>query len=458
MARFSLRPSVITRLVLGYGVLLAISFIAMATVFYWGTIGVLNRGTDRKIESTARALLADFHDNRYQGLASAITRDLTDGIDSDSEIYLAVSAQRTRVAGNIESVADEPATIGQLVTRNVTRNSRARRARLLATRLPDGGLLLVGRDLSEQQAIQALVWEALASGAAASIILGLAGATLFRTQINSRIAHIRLTAKGVEAGDLSRRIPVPADSNVSGDDEFGLLNRDINRMLDRIEQLMSGIRHVSDAIAHDLRTPLASIRAKLDDALRADAGREELAEVSQAAMTGIDDLILVFEKLLYIAQAESGMRGQLFERVDLSRIANDMVELYDATAEEHGTSLALVPGPAVHAHGDRNLLGSAVANLIDNAIKHAGRGARVEVRTCMLGGAAALEVRDNGPGIPQEELHRVTERFYRLDRSRGTPGNGLGLATVAAIANFHGGALRLTDDGGLVARIVLAQS
>jgi signal transduction histidine kinase len=452
---FSLRPSVITRLVLGYGVLLAISFIVLATVFYWGTIGVLNRSTDRKIESTSKALLAGFQENRYGQLASAITHELTDGIDSDSEIYLAVSSDQTRIAGNIEAVAERPAAIGRLVTRNVTRNGRSRRARLLATRLPDGGLLLVGRDLSEQEAIHALVWEALASGAAASILLGLAGALLFRSQINARIAHIRLTAKGVEAGDLSRRIPVSA---VSGDDEFGLLNRDINRMLDRIEQLMSGIRHVSNAIAHDLRTPLARIRGKLDDALRCGASRDELAGVAQAAIAEIDELILVFEKLLYIAQAESGMRGELFERVDLRRIANDMVELYDATAEQHGTSLALKPGPAVHTHGDRNLLGSAVANLIDNAIKHAGRGARVEVSTCTLDGAAALEVRDNGPGIPPAELHRVTERFYRLDRSRGTPGNGLGLATVAAIAHFHGGALRLSDDGGLVARIVLAQS
>jgi signal transduction histidine kinase len=452
---FSLRPSVITRLVLGVGVLLAISFIVLATVFYWGTIGVLDRSTDRKIELTARALLADFHGNRYEALAGAITHELTDGIDSDSELFLVVSSGQTRIAGNIESLADQPAAIGQLVTRKVTRNSYSRRARLLATRLPDGGLLVVGRDLSEQEAIQALVWKALASGAAASIILGVAGALLFRKQINARIAHIRLTAKGVEAGDLSRRIPVSA---VAADDEFGLLNRDINRMLDRIEQLMSGIRHVSNAIAHDLRTPLARIRAKLDDALRAKASRDALAEVCQSAMTEIDELILVFESLLYIAQAESGMRGQLFETVDLSRIANDMVELYDATAEQNGTLLSVLPGPAVHAHGDRNLLGSAVANLIDNAIKHAGRGARVDISTCMIEGAAAIEVRDNGPGIPPGELHRVTERFYRLDRSRGMPGNGLGLATVAAIAHFHGGALRLTDERGLVARIVLAQS
>lgn len=452
---FNVRPSFITRLVFGFSVLLAVSFVVLATVFYWGTIGVLNRSMDRKIVSTTRTLMAGFQGNRYEQLASAITHELTDGIDSDSEIYLAVAGSGRRIAGNIESQANSVPTIGQLVTRNVYRNGSPHRARLLASRLSDGGLLLVGRDLSEQESIQELVLEALALGGAAAIILGVFGASVFRKQISSKIAHIRLTAKGVEAGDLSRRIPV---FEVSGDDEFGLLSRDINRMLDRIEQLMSGIRHVSNAIAHDLRTPLARIRGKLDDALRARATRETLVVVSQSAMTEIDELILVFEKLLYIAQAESGMRDQQFERIDLSTIANDMVELYDATAEQNGTVLEVLPGPAVHAHGDHNLLGSAVANLIDNAIKHAGYGARVQVSAYMLNGAPVIEVRDNGPGIPSPELHRVTERFYRLDRSRGTPGNGLGLTTVAAIANFHGGALTLIEERGLVARIVLAHS
>ena len=434
---------------------LAVSFIVLGTVFYWGTIGVLNRSTDRKIVSTARTLMANFRDNRYEQLASAITHELTDGIDSDSEIYFAVSGTGKHIAGNMESLAAKDPAIGQLVTRNVYRHGGIHRVRLLANRLPDGGLLLVGRDLSEQESIQTLVWEALASGGATAIILGVISALLFRKQINLKIAHIRLTAKGIEAGDLSRRIPV---STALDDDEFGLLNRDINRMLDRIEQLMSGIHHVSNAIAHDLRTPLSRIRGRLDDALCSGASRDALAKVCQSAMTEIDELILVFEKLLYIAQAESGMRDQLFETVDLSRIANDMVELYDATAEQNGTLLEILTGPAVHAHGDHNLLGSAVANLIDNAIKHAGRGARVQVIAYMLNGAAAIEVRDNGPGIPAGELHRVTERFYRLDRSRGTPGNGLGLATVAAIARFHGGALTLIDERGLVARIVLAES
>jgi signal transduction histidine kinase len=448
----NIRPSVITRLALGFGILLAVSFIVLATVFYSGTIGVLNRSTDRKIASTSSRLEADFRGNSYAQLAAAITKELSDGIDSDSELFLAASGSGSRIAGNINALPAPSPPLGQLVTRDVSRNGNTHRARLLASRLSDGGLLIVGHDLSEQEAIQTLVWEALATGGGTSIFLGVVGAFLFRKQIIGRISDIRLTAKGIEAGDLSRRIPA------SGDDEFGLLNRDINRMLDRIEQLMNGVRHVSNAIAHDLRTPLSRVRGKLDDALRSDATLETLVDASQSAIAEIDDLILVFEKLLYIAEAESGMRDQIFERLDLTQIATDMVDLYDATAEECGTILEKLPGPTVHGHGDRNLLASAVASLIDNAIKHAGPGATVRVSVYHSEDTATIEVRDNGPGIPEGELHRVTQRFYRLDRSRSMPGNGLGLAIVAAIATFHGGALTLADDRGLVARISLAQT
>jgi signal transduction histidine kinase len=447
----SARPSVITRLVLGFGVLLAISFMALATVFYWGTIGVLNRSTDRKIVSISNRLVADFWPARYDRLAKAIGSELGDGIDSDSEIYYAVSGSGDRIAGNLRSVP-YPSRIGQLATRDVMRNGQVHRARLVANRLPDGGLLVVGHDLSEQEAIQRLVLQALAAGGGTSILLGVVGALLFRRQIIRRISDIRLTARTIEAGDLSRRIPD------SGDDEFGLLNRDINRMLDRIEQLMNGVRHVSNAIAHDLRTPLSRIRARLDDALRSSPTCDTLTDASQSAMSEIDELILVFDKLLYIAEAESGVRDQLFETVDLAQIVVDMVELYDAKAEECETVLSIAPGSPLYAHGDRNLLASAVASLIDNAIKHAGPGASIQVSAFHLEGGPTIEVRDNGPGIPHEELHRVTQRFYRLDRSRSMPGNGLGLSIVSAIATFHGGALTLRDEHGLIARISLAGS
>ncbi len=445
----NLSPSVITRLLIGYALLVAASFVALAAVFYIGTIGVLNRSIDAKVVSIGSRLAAEYQAHGGARLAAAIDQERRDGADSDSEIFFAASGAGAPIAGNLASPPPTGAVYNRLSTTRVVRNGGAHRARLLAQRLAGGGVLVVGRDLREQESIQAMVWEALATGGAAALILGIVGALWFRSQINRRIADIRLAAEAIEAGDLSRRIPV------AGHDEFGLLNRDINRMLDRIEQLMNGIRHVSNAIAHDLRTPLGRIRGKLDDALRSAPSAAGMAEAAHGAIADIDDLTQLFEKLLYIAEAESGMRDRQFGTVDLSEIALDMVELYDATAEERGAILSNATPRPVPARGDRNLLASAVASLIDNAIKHTGAGTTVIVRTFTAGALATIEVRDDGPGIPAAELPRVTERFYRLDRSRNRPGNGLGLSIVAAIVTLHRGTLSLHDEAGLVARIAL---
>jgi signal transduction histidine kinase len=316
--------------------------------------------------------------------------------------------------------------------------------------LPDGGFLYVGRDLSEQDSIRDLVIKALLAGAGASLLVLVIGALLFRHQIEKRIGEIRRTARRIEAGDLTQRIPV------SSEDEFGRLSVDINRMLDRIGHLMDGVRHVSNAIAHDLRTPLGRIRSRLDEAVRRETTAASLSTAASSAIEGIDELILVFDKLLQIAEAESGMRAKSFEAVDLNAIARDMVELYDASAEERQVSLRPAGDGSVLAAVDRNLVASAVASLIDNAIKYAGPGATVEVGAYAQPQSVAIVVRDNGPGIPEAERPRVTERFYRLDSSRNLPGNGLGLSIVSAIATLHGGALQLEDASpGLLARIVL---
>jgi signal transduction histidine kinase len=220
--------------------------------------------------------------------------------------------------------------------------------------------------------------------------------------------------------------------------------------------LMDGVRHVSNAIAHDLRTPLSRVRSTLDDALRHNNSPSVLSEAAHSAIDGIDDLILVFNKLLQIAEAESGMRTASFEAVDLARILRDIVELYDAAAEESRVQLRIASESPVWASGDRDLLASAVASLIDNAIKYAGGGATVEVSAQAEPQGVVISVQDNGPGIPIDELPRVTERFYRLDQARSLPGNGLGLAIVAAIAQLHAGQLRLEDGNpGLRASIFL---
>jgi signal transduction histidine kinase len=450
----SLRRSIATRLALGYGLLVAVSITILAAVFYFGTLGAFDRSINGKIVTIANRLVETYEPKPQRELAQEIGRLLADGIDSDTEIYLLLSAGGDRLAGNIAAWPADADGFGRLIDGEVVRDGRKSAGRLFATRLPDGAVLVVGRDLEDREAIRDMVWRALAIGACLALVLIVAGASFFRRQIERRISDIRHTSHEIEAGDLTRRIPVPTGDE--GNDEFGRLKADINRMLDRIQHLVDGVRHVSNAIAHDLRTPLGRVRNRLDGALRADSGGGSLALAAGATIQEIDEVIVLFEKLLQIAEAESGMRPESFEVVDLRRIARDMVELCNAAGEDGRVTLLPDADEGVCANGDRNLLASAVAGLIDNAVKYAGAQARVDVGAWTERGCAVLVVRDNGPGIPEVELAKVTGRFYRLDRSRHVPGNGLGLSIASAIVTLHRGRLALTNGSpGLIARIEL---
>jgi signal transduction histidine kinase len=452
MRRFRLGNSLAARLALGNGALLVGLIFVISGVFYFGTVGVLDRSMDGKIVAISARLLQAYGNRPVAELVREIDRELRDGIDSDTEIFLVTSPAGERVVGNLSQWPTADTPTGQLVNRQVVRDGRPSFARLIVRPMPHGGLLYVGRDLSEQRAIRDLVLRALEAAAAVSLVLIALGAWFFRRQIERGIGGIRRTAHEIEAGNLDRRIAL------SGDDEFARLGRDINRMLDRIEQLMNGVRHVSNAIAHDLRTPLGRIRARLDEALTREMTISGLAHAGRLAIEEIDDLILLLNKLLQIAEAESGMRTGSFVRVDLTRVVRDMAELYDAAAEEAGITLAVSSEAPVWAKGDRDLLASAVASLIDNAIKYAGAGSKVELsaESGPEDSLAIVTVRDNGPGVPDDELSKLTERFYRMDRSRHQPGNGLGLAIVSAIASLHSGKLVLANASpGLRASILL---
>jgi signal transduction histidine kinase len=219
---------------------------------------------------------------------------------------------------------------------------------------------------------------------------------------------------------------------------------------------MDGVREVSNAIAHDLRTPLSRIRSLLEEAVRSGTTRETLSKKASTAIRGIDELIIVFDKLLQIAEAEAGTRRQSFQPVALKEIITDVVELYDATAEAKAIRLLTAVEGEPTTLGDKDLLASATANLVDNALKYAGSNATVEVRAMRERNTVSIVVQDDGPGIPPDERSKVCARFYRLDRSRSLPGNGLGLPIVSAISHLHSGSLTLEDAGpGLIARIVL---
>jgi signal transduction histidine kinase len=452
MARFW--DTVAFRLALGYGLLAIGSMSVIAAAFYFGTVGVLARSTDAKLVSISNRLADHFETRGGEAVRQEVQQLLVDGIEQDTEVYLLVDPGGRRVAGNIYGWSKAAAPPGRLTDLAVMRNGRPSLSRLLPQALPDGSILVVGRDMQDQRDIERLVWHALLAGGVVALLLAIGGALLFRRQLEHRVGAIRRTAREIEAGDLSRRIPI---SGV--EDEFTRLNEEINSMLDRIEHLMDGVRHVSNAIAHDLRTPLGRIRSRLEEALRPGNSTALLAGTARFAIQEVDELIRMLDRLLQIAEAESGARRQSFAPVPLVAAVNDVVELYDATAEAEGITLMReIKGQPVTL-GDKNLLASALANLADNALKYAGSGATVRVRAAQDRDTVSLIVQDDGPGIPQAERSHVVERFYRLDQSRSLPGNGLGLSIVAATASLHRGKLELEDAApGLIARIVLPRA
>lgn len=439
--------SVAFRLALNYGVLALLTLVSVLSVFYLQTVGVLEQRVSRQIEISQQQLVSQFDQGGPEALLREIQRLSGDGVDSDSEIYLLIDAQGRPVAGNHELAPELLASLSAHGTQTLVRAYPFGRAS--AQRLPDGSLLVVGNDLNDLRRFESLVGNASRAAALLAVLLVIGGTALFRDMLERQVAAIRRTVATVSEGELAERIRPRAQ-----DDEFARLEQDINRMLDRISGLMDGVRHVSNTIAHNLRTPLTRILSRLHAAQRPGVSAEALREATQAAIAELEDLTTVFEKLLQIAEAEAGARRQHFEPVALHALLTDVVELYEAVAEDSGSHIDYQATQELTVIGDRDLLASALANLVDNALKHAGAGAQVALRMFEHKGQAVVTVSDNGPGIPAHEHERLGQRFHRL--SGDTPGHGLGLASVQAIVQLHGAQLTFEDAApGLRVRLKL---
>jgi signal transduction histidine kinase len=266
-----------------------------------------------------------------------------------------------------------------------------------------------------------------------------------------RVEEVNRTAERVIAGNLSDRVP-----RLGTADEFDQLAANLNSMLDQIERLMTGMREVTDNVAHDLKTPLARLRARLELALLAPGDRSAQAEAIRGAIGEADRMLATFNALLSIAEAEAGVRTDFAETLDLAELAGAVAELYEPLAEEKRFAMRLEGVPGVLIRGDRHLLSQALANLLDNALKY-GDG-EIVVAVSREEGRAVLEVRDRGPGIPEREREAVFDRFVRLEPSRSTPGNGLGLSLVRAVAHRHNATVALADNRpGLKVRLELPE-
>ncbi len=430
------------RIALVYVAMFAISVFAIVAFTYWNTARALNSQTDQIIEAEITGLTEQYQRQGIRGLKDVI---ISRSVRGGQGLYLLMDILRHPVAGNLDGWPNASSRAGSFMEfdyqRRVGGQLETRFARGRVFLLPGGFRLLVGRDVHERYLIQRLFTTTLPWSVGLMLVLGLVGGMFLARNMLARLDAINRTSREIMAGDLSRRVPVR-----QAKDEFDTLAANLNLMLDRIERLMRGMREVTDSVAHDLRTPLNRLRNRLE-ALQRHAGADDATgREIDAAIAETDQLIATFNALLLIAEADAGMVREDMTLVDLTQVAEDVAELYGPLAEEKGVALTLMRGSAAQVEGNRRLISQAAANLLDNAIKYTPPGGGVSLSTCEMPGGAEFRVDDTGPGIAEADRPRVVQRFVRLEASRNSPGTGLGLSLVAAVARMHDALFLLEDN------------
>ncbi len=432
-------------------------FLAVFTVFAAFLIGTIARNTNDILQMQMAAAI----DSELQSIELQYQRGGMPWVgrvvelrsrQPGASLYYVTDSDGKRVAGNVESVPDAVlATTGtkpQVVPymlRDEEGSVNPRTALVRVVQFADGSKVLVGRDMSEREDIVRIVRRSLVLTAGLTVALGLVAWIFVSRRVLKRIDSMVETGNRFVAGDLSGRLEVTGTG-----DEFDRLAESLNTMLTRIERLMLGLKQVSDNIAHDLKTPLTRMRNRVERTLAMGSSEPEYREALHTTIEEADQLIRTFNALLLIARAEAGSSDTEFTSFEAIDVARDVLELYEPVAEEAGGELALEAERPVTVKANRELVSQALANLVDNAIKYAGDGERkpkVVISVNEDKGIVALRVADNGAGITEADRSRVTERFVRLEESRSKPGAGLGLSLVSAVAQLHGGALVLGDNG-----------
>ncbi|MFY8030636.1 MAG: ATP-binding protein [Devosia sp.] len=311
--------------------------------------------------------------------------------------------------------------------------------------LPSGLVLVVGRDVVERRGFSAIIFQSFLFGVGGILLFSVIAGGMTAVRVLRRIDAIASTSRMIMSGNLSERVPV-----TKRNDEFDGLAQNLNQMLDRIEQLMLGLKEVTDNVAHDLKTPLTRMRNRAEAALRDGQSEPVQREALETVIAESDQLIKTFNALLMIARAEAGAPSGAFADVDLSAVAADVAELYGPVAEDAGMTLETHVTDGIMARANRELIGQALVNLVENALKYyepaEGKAGKITVGIRRLNDRVLIEVGDNGPGIAPEDRGRVVERFVRLEKSRTEPGSGLGLSLVAAVARLHKGQFRIEDN------------
>ena len=443
LRRIRLFQTTAFRWTLGSAAIVAFGIAAMAGFFYWQTVGYITTRLDAGLLLEARSLRVETRRVLILRLEKSLTVD-----PQGNKAYGLFGPDGERLVGDVEALpavlppADRPTRVTVAWSQAGTLASVEVRA--VAVPLDDGAVLFLGRSSRDLQEIDGIVKRAMALGIVPAALLALAGGALVSVGTLRRVEAVWNACSLIMEGEFHRRLPVGRRR-----DEFDRLSEMVNRMLDEIERLVEEVRGAGDAIAHDLRTPLTRLRARLDRALDPDARHAPVMEVLSKSVSDVDQLLATVTAVLRLAEVEEGRRQSGFRAVDLSEVVEAVAELYAPVAEEKEIRFTLDRGTApATLHGDGDLVFEAIANLVDNAIKYTPPGGRVGLMLDGTEEAPVVRVWDTGPGIPPEESEAVMRRFYRVDRSRHLPGTGLGLSLVAAIARLHGFALEIGARAG----------
>lgn len=441
------------RLALWYGVLFCGSALLLVGFLFWQTTVYMDRQVDAILRTELTTLAGTTRTAEDLPALIDRVRQRVFGSEDDQLYYLLIDPRGAAVVTNVRAWQYLRRVENGVLELRLEPGERktGRVVRMREAVLVDGYRLLVGLDVEDEEAVQNLIAETLATGVVFMIVLAAVGALLFRQAVVLRLQQVNRTCEEIMTGDLSRRVP----STDSGD-EFDHLALNLNRMLDEIHYLMESKRNMSNTIAHDLRHPLTRLKSHLESALAAELDRVRMRETIVQSIADLDEVVALFNALLRISRVEAGSGRESFAAVDPARIVEDVTDLYQPLAEEKGLTMTIQLESGMAVFGDGHLLSQAIANLVDNAVKYTQSGGRIDVVLKRVGNTVHLGVTDNGPGIPAEYRPLVTRRFFRLDQSRSTPGHGLGLTLVIAVAKLHGGQLLLDDnEPGLSSRIVL---
>ncbi len=456
-SRRRLFHSYTSRLAVLYAVIFSASTLFLFYFFYLFTATYMAQQVDNTIQAEIQGLAEKYDDEGLEGLTALINDRVRrqQAQATGNSIYLLTTYIFRPLAGNLDRWPKNATTVNedwiefQLVINQDSNATHLARARIF--RLPGRYGLLVGRDINQLTVAKRRIVQALTWGLVIMLLLAFAGGLVLGRRTVHKIERINQTTRSIMSGDLSRRVPLS-----NHNDDFDQVANNLNQMLDRIQLLMEDIRRVSDSIAHDLRTPLTRLRQHLEEARQQESPNSRSARHLDGSIKEADSLLSTFNALLRIARVEAGQIKFGFSKINFHTLIKDIVEFYEPLIEEKQQRMETSLAADITSWGDRDLLFQAVANLIENAIKYTPPHGNLNISLLRLDADALITITDNGPGIPESQRKHVFRRFYRLDQSRSSSGNGLGLSMVSAVITMHNGTIKLhSNDPGLKIVITL---